>query len=861
MSELTKQILNKYIGKIIVLRPSDTYLDKDGNQRILAKWKKEREKYVLKEYSEDLILWETPQDVIPIEFEGSREQNDEWIKQTQQKCDELGFQYCICDHSGKSKYLWLFNFENLPNEPEKNHQCKKFFVQKVIPEKSIVDYSNLGIGLTPIVDHQHWKKRYNGNIHGIVEGTNPLEHWNKLPEEWKKNAENKWLKNTIESCQEIVKSANIKNILSNYKIQKLLKTPVSVGQRSEQEQSLVNLLVFKGVLDFDTVNKIMLTSMTGKWKESPESYRKLTYNKALEFFQKKQQEKNCNQLDTENKVKTILSKPKREYKSLGCGIHNDTFYFGTTLEDGNYKYDAIITSDKKIYVCWNKEKNQIKNNFGLNYRFPFFDDCVDHQWSYHSIRKWLYEDVPKLEIKELFQIIHNINKKLVFHVDERVHIYVACDVLSNYFYQIFDAKGRTYFSADFGSGKTRQSTVYKMLSFNPLFASNISPASFERVIESTSGTLIVDNFDNIADDIKKLILQCVEVYYKKGGKHIKADGQNHRPIAFNGYSPLVINNIIGLPEVTESRCNKILMLKSNDKNIVDVPINEKDKRFTEIRDGLHICALQNWEYVQDIYENLQVPELTARDLEKVEAVLTIAKCVSEETYNSLLKYIVETNSQQNIRELSDNWVFVIYKYLNEKVETELTIPSKEIADGIYNELFDSSDIKNEKKNMTLLTRYIGKVLSNTNLLGKTVYRDGIVHYKIKRKDLDKLIEVKGFVRYLKPDTLNTLNTPNTPNTLDTLNNNKKTNTLNFEENKAKTSGQSVSSVLSGSKTCGQVLEFIKKNDTGIGVRTDSILTECEVKTPAEEDQVLKLLDRLKERGELFNPRPDLWKVM
>ena len=101
------ELLEKY--KPIVITEKDTYIDKDREYRVSAKWKKEASKYKYKKWKENIVLWATPEDVIPIEFEGIRNENAEWINATEKKCIKKGIDYCIVDHLGKSPYLYLFN--------------------------------------------------------------------------------------------------------------------------------------------------------------------------------------------------------------------------------------------------------------------------------------------------------------------------------------------------------------------------------------------------------------------------------------------------------------------------------------------------------------------------------------------------------------------------------------------------------------------------------------------------------------------------------------------------------------------------------------------------------------------------------
>lgn len=522
-----------------------------------------------------------------------------------------------------------------------------------------------------------------------------------------------------------------------------------------------------------------------------------------------------------DRVDYMLSHEKEPYKSMAIGEHNEHYYFGSILYYENKKVPAVILDNGTVYIYWTEidEKkgriiqDEIKDKFGLRYRFELYDDAIDNPWSNSSIKEFRDGKSSNKDIKEIFEKIKNLNSEYIYHTDKRIHSFIACDIISNYFYPLFNCKGRTYFHADFGSGKSKQSKIYQLLSFNSLFASSITPASFERIIESTGGTIIVDNFDNVSEELKPLILQVIEVYYKKGGKTIKSDGAYHRPIAYNGYSPMVINNLVGLPEVTESRCNKIQMIKTDKKGIVDKRINENEKIWNTTKDDLHILALQLWKKVKYNYQVLEVPELTARELERVEAVLTIAKTISKEVYQELLDLIVEINEQQSIKELSDNWEFLIFEYLNEQIKNNETkeFMVKTITKDLSEKIIQSE--KTEKSDKLKFSHYVGKVFKSIPLFKKKVI-DGWVHYEISRDILDKMLLIKGFNKYLTIPHLTSLNNTNhTNNTNLTYNINNINNNNNNESEVVRLSEVSmVKGVGGGCVKCGSQDAFIIGNN-------------------------------------------------
>jgi hypothetical protein len=686
--------------------------------------------------------------------------------------------------------------------------------------------------------------------------------------------------NILKKIKNLYKDENKKAVENTTKT--IIEQGVSEGSRNEDLFKIACRNRKDGVSKEITIKEINFINQESK-KPLPQTEIKTLIESAYKY-------ENKNLTNKDEEIKILLNKPKKKYQSLGIGVHDNVFYFGTTIEKENLKLNAIITSDKKIYVSWINyfkghkiEDNKIKQDFGLEYRFDLFDDCIDYMWSNKSISQWLYEDIEKISLRDIFELIKNKNKELVYHVDERTHIYVACDIISNYFYPLFNSKGRTYFSADFESGKSRQSLIYQLLSFNPLFASNISPASFERVIESTGGTIIVDNFDNMPEELKNLTLQVIEVYYKKGGKKITSSGENNKPIAYNGYSPLIINNIIGLNHVTESRCNKILMLRTDKKEITDKKITSEDIFWNETRDKLHILALQNWEKVRQYYQKLEIKEFKGRTLEKTEAVLTIAKCISEDVFNDLISFLKEINEQQDIKELNDNWEFILFEQLKKEQDEEIIISNKKITDAVLSKIVDI-EAKPEKINDVKMkfSRYIGKVLSSTPVFKKFLSM-GKVKYIIRKEDLNKIIRIKGFDKYLDDSTKSTNPTNPTNPTNSTTNNNADLTLLDstINNNNEKTSklvyplknkkivesvglveslqggGDNIENVTIEDEIEETIPQIIKFNDKGEGLSFHKL----KVLSGLDDEDLSKKITYFKRKGDIFEHKPDRLKAI
>ncbi|MFH8093231.1 MAG: hypothetical protein QXM38_04790, partial [Candidatus Aenigmatarchaeota archaeon] len=357
-----------------------------------------------------------------------------------------------------------------------------------------------------------------------------------------------------------------------------------------------------------------------------------SYEKILEEGRKiKEALQNTTKL-RELRIQELLSKEMLAYQSIGIGIHNDVFYFGIKINDEQGRFlDAVVTSDKKIYVDWG-ENNEIKKEFGLNYRFPFYHDVLDYTWTRtgkYGINRWLFGKIRKISLKKAFERVLKLQKWKVWHPDERTHKHHALKIISTYFLPCFEMKGRELIYGDSGFGKTRQTKIYQLLAFNPSMSIDWSDSSVFRVIESTKATILIDNFDSIEGDKRKRILHIFNTgcYAKQKAVRSEVRGKSFKPTGFDVFSSMVLNSITPLGEIEENRSNITRCLKTEDPSYAK--LEENNPVWQETRDMLYICALQNWKKVKLTYEKLKANEvLFSREFERVADVLTIAKLVN-----------------------------------------------------------------------------------------------------------------------------------------------------------------------------------------------------------------------------------------
>ena len=480
-------------------------------------------------------------------------------------------------------------------------------------------------------------------------------------------------------------------------------------------------------------------------------------------------------------IKAILGTQKRQpFMGAGAGIHKGEMYYGTNIFHGRNDKTAVLTSDRKLYVDWGENENDIRDIFELNYRFDFFGDLLDYDISYEAIKAFLDGKEKDLGLKACYEIILAKQKECVWHYAEGFHETIACSILSTYYIPVFAAKGRDFFNADMGFGKTQELAVYSGLAFHPLSSGNMSGASVYRVIESIKPTILIDDYDKIPEEQKQCFDQSLRVGYKRGLKAIRADDK--RPMSFDLYSHMVINNIGGLDEVSESRCTKHNLLKCPE-DFNPPAAQEEAPKWQKERDALYTCGLLHWKEVQAAYNTIKVP-LRNRYLERDKATLTIASMVAKDVYDKVMAYIQATNTTREKKDLENDWAYQLLKHWKELPQPCWKKPA-ELAEEIASVCLTSEKPTSEKpnpyykKDLKGLSWHVGKFLNKFPII-ETKMASGYMTYYLTEENWLRIVKAKGLeIMFALADvsTLTTLTTPTPLSTTTTPENSQKSGVL------------------------------------------------------------------------------------
>jgi hypothetical protein len=517
-----------------------------------------------------------------------------------------------------------------------------------------------------------------------------------------------------------------------------------------------------------------------------------------------------------------LKNSKKPIQRLGQGMHNNCFYFGSSLMYKGFPISVIITKkdDKPTmflglnYVtlkCKNcghieevvtrdlqkikhpkkcscndknrdfeilKIRNPIKDEFGLNYLTDFNDDSLDYQWQTEAINNYLNDNYKKKTIKELFDRIVEINKKYIEHLNPQSHNYIACWIIATYCYTLFEQFGRLYNKAERGSGKTKQARVLRFLCHNPMWITKGTESSIFRDMEATCGTLIVDNMDKLHEDLKRAMEHYIETGWMKEATYRLTDKETGRTRKFMAYSSMAINNSYGLDENTIDKTFEIPMLKSVNSAIKRAKPISKAENWEEIRNDLRYFVLDNWQEIQSKYAEITA-SFSGREFDVVEGVLAIAKLIGSEVYQELEKYVEEKIAEEMV-DIENNPSFMIFSkiwgvFLKNPLLQETNVFFGEIADELFSAFHpylreESKDYENKKKGFS---KYIGKIIKSVPMFRKGGLSNGRTYVTITRKNLEQYMKLQHFINEDGTLLTSTISTASTKSLKSTIINTKK----------------------------------------------------------------------------------------
>lgn len=690
-NEDIKKFYDKYIGKITCAYKQDIYVDKEGNYRCGAKRTEEREKYIFKELTDEVVLIECPSDMLAIEFEThdkkgekqvTKEKLKEWINQVVENAKSHNIDYCVCSHEGTSPYFYACNFSNFIENKEK--ECKKKIAELIVPKEAydFVDFSNLGNTLIPVIEKPHWKiKKYNGAIHKIIEGNTPLKHKNKVPdivlqrvfdeERIKMPSPKNYGDSDINSIPltQIISTAGLKKKGTEYQGSNVWHGS-STGMNFCLNTSKNVWHCFRcdcggGVAKAIALNKGIIKNCEEDL--SPAQFKEVLEIARNEYGLKKPEKKESSEVitgryifDSEKIVKPAVFSCHKIDNSFGYGFllpKEIPIYEGKGEERRivgrrQIRSPVIITSDRKLIEPTNETENKYK------IKYIAIPNELQLRIMPEVLEKFLNNQNEKVSGEEIFKKIKTTGyeKFLVFNNPVWYDIHALWDI-GTYFFELFNNFPIFELRGVSGTAKSKVMKVSRFFTLNPSqIMINPSEASLFRLTHSNRPTKYIDECEKLFLFINGAwqsspIVELINGSYTKGSAVARLErfGNDFKIIFYQCYSPTMLGSIAGLRDATETRAITHIMTKAPDKDSrgqIEPEDFEEEQVYQDIRNQLYIFALENWKKIEETYKTIEINSLKKRDLQLWKPILSIAKTISEELYQKVLKFAEKVSEQR-----------------------------------------------------------------------------------------------------------------------------------------------------------------------------------------------------------------------
>lgn len=355
-------------------------------------------------------------------------------------------------------------------------------------------------------------------------------------------------------------------------------------------------------------------------------------------------------------------------KVFPIDIYEDKFFYGLLLpkiidetnKDGEVigqkqiLSPCLITSYRKL-IKWDARARE-----ELKIKFNSIPSFIPKRWRLEHIKKFLDGRYEKINSKQLLEKIEIQYKKyLAIRNNTWYKIHSLWD-MGTYIYQIFEAYPFLELRGIAGTAKTKSMTISSYISFNGgQIMVNPSEATLFREKDEIRGTSYFDEAEKLwvfnkstkqwEGDVRT---ELINASYTKEAKVPRQEkiGNKFFTKWYSPYAPLQLSSITGLYGATETRAITRITTKSPDEDERGEREPTEDRNlpvWEEIRDECYRFGLTYWKDIQKIYLNFPKDTgLKRRDLQIWKPLLSIAKFISEELFNELIKFAKEMTERR-----------------------------------------------------------------------------------------------------------------------------------------------------------------------------------------------------------------------
>jgi hypothetical protein len=401
-------------------------------------------------------------------------------------------------------------------------------------------------------------------------------------------------------------------------------------------------------------------------------------------------------------------------------------------------YDPfLITSDRGFFPFGSAELEQL----GIIFKGTPHYFLNGSRWSPDYLKQFLAGGTVEPGI--LFQMLGGMFRDLM-ELPEDVYDLISLWTVGTYLFPIFETIPYLSISGESGSGKTKQLSILENLVFNPVISANISSATIYRALETTRGTLLLDEADTIGDRaLWRAAENILNSGYKKGMPVLRTlPGGNTE--ALDCYGPKAIASLNGLQGPLANRCLPVRLLRNNG-DISRRSVADPKYDWARCRHLLYSFALSRYKEVREVYHDQKTWEgvpLRGRPFELFRPILAIAavfdKNGCEGLFANQVSHAQRITAEAQVINLSLETRLFLESIRSFAIAPRMEIGTRPIAEKMT-DLADG-EIKRPKG------KWVGQQLRKFGLVESDRIVGGIYRYKIRKDKVDDVC-----TRYLPPE--------------------------------------------------------------------------------------------------------------
>ncbi len=327
---------------------------------------------------------------------------------------------------------------------------------------------------------------------------------------------------------------------------------------------------------------------------------------------------------------------------------------GDVVGSAQQETPVLITSEGKVLEVFKK----LEADYGIRIRtVPYH---LPRRWELESLREYLDGKAKKVDPKKAFAAVRGMYEKFLYFRNETWYDIHALWDMGTYVFMLFNVYPLMELRGLSGTAKTKIMKVSRRITMNPTdLLVNPSEATLFRETHEKRPTKYIDEAEKIFIFNPKtrqvepdLRAELINSSYSKGSVVPRQEkvGERWTTVAFHTYSPTAIGSIRGLYGATEDRAITHIMTKAPDNDTrgqMEIEEHEEDPSWQNLRNTLHILALQRWKEIEKGYRDFdEETGLKRRDLQLWKPLFVLAKIIDPAVYERVRSFARERTEQK-----------------------------------------------------------------------------------------------------------------------------------------------------------------------------------------------------------------------